>query len=62
MSTTEEKVTSIRVYKKDRDRLAHMARYNDSMKDVLSGILDEYQDMKAKKLFELKHGKPKRSF
>jgi len=53
---------NIRVYRKDRDTLANFGTYNEPMKKILHKILTEYQELKAKKLFEIKHGKGKRNF
>lgn len=54
--------TSIRIYRKDRERLGLYGTYHEPMKKILKKILDDYEDVKAKQLFEMRHGESKENF
>ena len=53
---------NIRIYRKERQLLGQIASYNEPMKKVLRRVLEDYQQLKAKQMFEMKHGKSKRNF
>jgi uncharacterized phage-associated protein len=60
MSREEEQ--NVRIYRKDRDTFASFGAYNEPMKDIIQRVLKEYQDLKAKQLFDIQHGRSKVSY